>query len=515
MEKFFIERDKKFNSSGILFFMPPQISKEISQKINDIYRQIRLTPKPVKGYTDFFTIFSQNLSQDIKDWKKNIDSQDVRDLDNFNMMTLKGQMLQECISNEYKNFYLFDMLLRNINGSKVNLESMNSSIKWESIIGIESAKQDKKDKVQNYYNSFYGECDPTLGDKNIRDTAIRETREKGFIKVDKNIFNINYQTRIRQKYGLDNLPTSLEFLENRQLSFFTRQYILLMDEIEYSIETDEKGQYIYVKSIEKPDESVYITVDEKKFTKVGGLFFIPQKYCEVLAKTLDSAICYKLNSCIVDLEMKKTSAENYNFSSGAIISSSILKNEADWVQKITPEQLYRLNKYSNLNLSPENIDSIDRPWSRNEDLGKVMMSIQAIDGYKILSEWDNLLTIEPVRQKTFEKTDRSRFGYFIGDITNQDRLLMDTIKRKSLEEGAISFHEQIYSDEYQRKVRSDNSKIRGIPPYFDFRNEGGSLTETTYTRIYLFFLDKFNVNPRTDKSKSEHLFFTVIPYFSK
>lgn len=483
----YYENGKKYSRSGILPFIPSRIANEISNEINNLLRQSRGSIKK-EGWNELTCVLPVNFSNQVENWVNKIDQGDLEYLDKYIRDNYDDEISKKILSSPLKPYCLLEELLRLINDN-FPLERIN----LDSIIGIEPGKTDTENNTQNFYNFFGGRFDNKL-DKNIRDTAIRETREEGLIKFHNEIFNLNYQRRIREKLGLEHLPMNIEYCVNKTSKKNHRSYILVMDEnIDYSIEKDDNGLYILVKLKDSKN---------RMFTRVGVLPFLKPPKAKELAQIIDSFNCVKINRVIYNIKNKVNNLQDTNIA--AVTSSSVFSNENCWYQKLHNEQVDRVRRLAEVELKDENKNLANDKYIRNIALGNLIEELKKIlpNHSEISQGWDNILTVEPVRQKFVMKQKRNNFGYFTGNISNDDSSILE-IAKKVTQEACLSIDDSILSQEYQTNIRSSNNV--NIPltidiPYTDKNNT------TYYTKVFLVFMDNIKF---TAKAKEKGIICNV------
>jgi len=489
MSSIIYEHGKKFSRAGILTFMPSSISNTIANQINNILMRTRTMKKPEDGWNEIFTIFSQNLSQDYSQWSRNIASSELELLEEYITTNYSQEEKEKILSYQLKPYVLLEKVLEKIN----NLEN----IKLESIIGIEPAKPSPDHVTQNYYNFFGGRYDQKL-DKGLRDTAIRETREEGLIKFHNNIFNHTYQKNVRNKFGLNDLPMSIEYCVNEKSGKNHRSYLIVTDDnIDYSFETDENGLYILVKS-NTSDIPIYkknyIEEDGKLFTKVGVIPFMSKDDSDSIARVIDSHTAVKMNNLIRNIKDNRN--DYFANDTAGIISDSIFNDDKNWQNKITLEQKDRVDRLIQAESEDKKISN--EPWTRNKTLEDIINLIKksTVEYTSVEKDWQNLLKINPIRQKN-KNQEKTNFGCFIKKIDKRDKILIEVAKNEMKEEACIYLNDFIFTGRYQSLIR-ERHKIKDYPLYVDVPYYDKYDKVTYHSRIYLLFMENVKISLSND-----------------
>lgn len=503
-----------FSRAGVLPIMPASMAKEISLKVNELLKENRFNPSSFEGMNEIFTIFSQDLSQPEELWKNNINLEEIEELKEFNKSTLIGERLEKALLMDFKKYHLFEELSNNIN-KKYPISEINKSEQWEAIIGIEHAKMERDDRKQNFYNFFGGRV--AHWDKKLKNTAIRECREEGLIKFDKRIFSINYQSYIRQKYNMIHLPLKDEPCASVKNRKYHRTYILLMEDIEFVERKDYKGKYLYVRLKHDPSLHYFVRENEKAYTKAGIIPFLPIEEARKLAKALDSLASVNISNLILDIKSGKVN--RYSFEeedenqceTAAVFSRSIFSDDEKLKMAVSHEQLERLNRLTAVDLDEEN-QLYAKAISRNGTLYHACQACkEEINNFKyLIGKWDNILIVEPIRQKSIERYKKNCYSYLVGNIEEGETSTFQAATREALEEGRVVFDEKIYNREYQLKLRREH-KINA-PLHLDIEYKGPHITpgaEKKFTKSFLVFMEEINISFELDSNNRPYCFVSI------
>ena len=232
---------KKFTKAGIIPFLPPLEAKKLAELVQQ-FNHKNLEADECK---ETFLIFSQNISNPAIDWSLNIPEVSLNALESYNYRNLYPE-------HRYlgRNFIRPNDLMLDIMKTMWSFTGRDCFSGWDSLICIEAITSQiflKSDGFwdRNNFSFFSGRINPYRDDK-IISAASREAREEGKVIFSPKIFNLNYQTSIRRKHGLHNLPPAINICVNEEEEFYSKTYLLFMENIGTIVKQDRKGGYIYV-----------------------------------------------------------------------------------------------------------------------------------------------------------------------------------------------------------------------------------------------------------------------------
>jgi len=490
---FIFENNVKYSSSGIL----PLVSKEIAFEIAHRAKQLMRDKK------DIFTVFSQDLSKNPYSWIESIEKEELEQLWNLNGSIIEPERLEKVIESPIKKHFTMKNTLIEL-GEKISFEQLFEN--FNSLITIEHAKNSNKDKNFNYFNLLGGTLN---GERNVIDIAVRKVREECHIKFDNRIFKSRYQNYIRQNTGLTNLPLTIETCVNPVSRKYNRTYILLMENVEIINCSDETGNYIYVRLIHDPTPKFAIEENGSLFCKAGVMPFLRPKEANILAQVLDSINAVKMNKLIHELtsakKIQQFEEEDANcIETAAVISRSIFKSEKEWHDSLTDEQINRVNRLADIDLSEKNKHYLDLPWSRNGMLNHLIRRAKESipQFFHLIGKWDNLMIIEPIRERSIDRYQKTHFGYFVGNIDDEEKSTISASKRETFEEGCVVFDDKIYSEEYQHELRVKNG-IESVPLFLEipYLGKNASVSPKS-TKVFLLFMEDIKVIPKLDEKRN-------------
>lgn len=239
----FEHNGKLFTKAGIIPMMSENDAKEICRKLEELNHKNMANP----DCKEAFCIFRQDITKHFRYWGENISQRILSALEKYNWRHLLPQdkkLMQRTIKpNRLLREFLEYMW------SYIPMERFKP-LKWQAILSIEAITSDAFSKSngfwkENNYSFFCGKTDERQ-DKSIFKTAIREAREEGKIKFSREIFNTQYQRNIRQKYGLSNLPISIDICFNKNKNRHSKIIVLFIEDINSEIRVDSNGGYLYI-----------------------------------------------------------------------------------------------------------------------------------------------------------------------------------------------------------------------------------------------------------------------------
>lgn len=239
----FFHKHKYFCKGGMLPFM----SKEDADKVCRLLQKINHKYNSNPDCNETFFIFHQDITEHFQNWGQYIPNKIINALDAFNRRHLlpKHRFLLQNGINLNKNFR---SIIRNI-WKYMPAEKFRDNKDWQAIISIEAITSHTYMESNHYWDrnnySFFCGRSNIEKDENIWDTIKRETREEGKIVFSQEIFNMNYQKKMRSKYNLK-LPMGIDWLFNPQLRRYCKTMLLFMEDIDMKIKTDENGDYLYI-----------------------------------------------------------------------------------------------------------------------------------------------------------------------------------------------------------------------------------------------------------------------------
>ena len=487
------ENNVKYSNAGIL----PLLSKEIAFEIGKRSKEL------MRGKRDIFTVFSQDLSKNPYSWIDSIGKRELEQLWDLNSSMIDPKRVRKIIESPIKKHFILKNTLIELE-KKISFEKLFE--KFDGLITIEHANNEYNNF--NYFNLLSGFFN---GEKDVIDIAIKKIKDECRIKFDNRIFKSRYQNFIRENTDLIDLPLTIETCVNPISRKYNRTYILLIENVEIVNCKDESGDYIYVRLIHDITPRFAIEENGSFFCKAGVMPFLRPKEANLLAQVLDSINAVKMNKLIQKLtETKKIHVfeeeeDPDSIETAAVISRSIFKSEKEWFDSLTDEQIDRVNRLSEVDLSEKHKHYLQEPWCRNGSLTHLIRKAkESIPNFwNLAGKWSNLMIIEPIREKTIERYKKTNFGYFVGNIEDDEKTTIEASKRETLEEGFVVFDDKIYSEEYQNQLRAKND-MESVPlfleiPYF---NKGSTIAAKKGTKVFLLFMEDIKIIPKLDEKRN-------------
>jgi len=491
------ENNIKYSNAGILPLLPKEIAFKIGERANQL-----MNDRPKK---DIFTVFSQDLSTNHYSWIESIGEDELKQLKNLNISMIDSRKIEEVVDSKIRKHFLLKNTLFELN-KMISLTKLFAN--FDSLITIEHANNEYKNF--NYFNLLSGFLN---GESELLDIAIKKIKDECRIKFDNRIFNSRYQNLMRQNNNLIDLPLTIESCVNPISRKYNRTYILLIEDVEIIDCTDETGDYIYIRLTNYSSMPKYFIEENGfRFCKVGVMPFLRPNDANILAQVLDSINSVKMNKLISKLTItnKIPIFEEDNSDSvetAAVISNSIFNSEEDWRESLSIEQIDRVERLTDIDLSEKNKHYAKSLWTANGMLYSLMTNanenIPNSNIRNLINKWDNIMIVEPIREMSINRYKKTHFGYFGGNIEDYEKTTIEASKRETLEEGCVVFDEKIYSDKYQNQIRMKNG-LDSVPLFLNliYNNRKTGHQGSYSTKVFLLFMEDIKITPKLDKKQN-------------
>lgn len=491
------ENNIKYSNAGILPLLPKEIAFKIGERANQLMYD--------RHKKDIFTVFSQDLSINHYSWIESIGEDELEQLKNLNISMIDSNRIEEVVDSKIRKHFLLKNTL-------IELDKMILLSKifknFDSLITIEHANNEYKNF--NYFNLLSGFLN---GENELLDIATKKIKDECRIKFDNRIFNSRYQNLIRETNDLINLPLSIESCVNPISRKYNRTYILLIENVEIIDCTDETGDYIYVRLIDYSTVPKYIIEENGfRFCKVGVMPFLRPNDANILAQVLDSINAVKINKLINKLNKTKKipifeEDNSDSVETAAVISNNIFKSEEVWRESLNIEQINRVERLTEIDLSEKNKHYAKSLWTANGMLHNLiinaMENIPNSNIKNLINKWNNIMIVEPIREMSINRYKKTHFGYFGGNIEDYEKTTIEASKRETLEEGCVVFDDKIYSEKYQNQIRMKNG-LDSVPLFLNliYHNPKTGRPGSNSTKVFLLFMEDIKITPKLDKKQN-------------
>jgi len=484
--------EREITRIGVISFIPSLSSRLFTARANEILS----SNDDDLASTLYLT--SQNISISSDVWRENISEDGIKKIKEYNDKNLNQNLLESVSQNNIQKYYLLENFTQDLS----NIIPLSNLMEWESIFAIEPAMNNREDRKTNCYNYISTNVRET--DKDLQTVSIRSTLTRSSIRYDNRIYSEEYQSHIRKKYNLEKVPLKISIKPSPTSQKKHLLYLLMMEDVTCHLRRTKLGPYIYIRIENNPLPKFTLTENNNVYVKAGVMPFINRESSLLLCRSIDTIMACKINRYIVDIQSGSDYhkfEEEDRMESLACISRSIFRSEDILKTAITSEQIDRLTRLSNVDLAEEHRNLLDQEWTKNNLLKHLIEQIKYVyrDYYEVSRNWENLMIVEPIRQRTLDRYKNTHYGYFCSGIDKKDRSILDAAKRETKEEGSVVFSDKIYAENYQREIRR-RFGIKDMPLYVDiqFIHQGKRINR--YTRVYLLFMDNIIVTNNIDNN---------------